>query len=367
MCLELNPEGGCAIGIEIGVGFVSVVLTDFVSNILWRDRAEFETKDFPTITHIAETLLDQAQAHSRALGIPLFGIGVGLPGLVKIGEGVLRIAPNLAWEEIPFQAMWQKRYNLPVYVVNEGTAAALGEHYYGVAAEYHDFVYISASFVGIGAGIVLGGRLFQGIDGYAGEIGHMVLDPTGPLCPCGRRGCWEKVAGAQALIKDVLDQLAQGRQSTILDYVGGNPQRLTPDIIAQAAAEGDSVARESTERMCRLFAEGVMNLINTFNPQLIVIGGALSRTIRPFVHIIEESLARQKFRALTDDVAIRVSELGDDACVMGAVAAVLDVVFENPVHPENLARQVSHPQHGARRNGLQAHRRLTHLFYRDHA
>lgn len=330
-CLELNPAGGFAIGIEIGVGFVSVVLTDFVANILWRDRAEFASKDFATIIGLTEQLVDHAEARSKALNSKLLGIGVGLPGLVKIDEGLLRIAPNLGWRDVPFQEMWQKRYGVPVYVVNEGTAAALGEHYFGVAAEYHDFIYVSASFVGIGAGIVVGGRLFQGIDGYAGEIGHMVLDTSGPVCACGRRGCWEKVAGSQALLKDVLDQIQTGRSSTILDHVGGNAQKLTPDIVSQAAAEGDSLARESIERMCRMFAVGVMNLINTFNPQLIVIGGALSRTIQPFLPVIEASVNQQQFRALTDDVTIQISKLGDDACVMGAVAAVLDVVFANPV------------------------------------
>lgn len=329
-CLELNPAGGCAIGIEIGVGFVSVVLTDFVANIQWRDRVEFDTRDSAEVIAIAERLADNAEQRSKTMALKLLGIGLGLPGLVKIDEGFLKIAPNLGWRDIPFQALWQKQFGVPVHVANEGSAAALGEYYFGVAANYHDFVYLSTSTVGLGAGIVIGGKLFQGIDGYAGEVGHMVLDPSGPLCACGRHGCWEKVAGAQAIIKYVVDQIQGGRSSKALELAEGNLQKLTIDLISEAASAGDPVAYESIAQCSHLFGVGVMNLINTFNPQLIVIGGALGRIIGPFLPIIETVINQQAFRALTDNVEIKISRLGEDACVMGAIASVLDVVLTDP-------------------------------------
>jgi glucokinase-like ROK family protein len=329
-CLELNPAGGCAIGIEIGVGFVSVVLTDFVANIQWRDFVEFDTRDFHEALALAERLVERAERRSQTLTLKLLGIGLGLPGLVKIDEGLLKYAPNLGWRDIPFQALWKERFGVPVYVVNEGSAAALGEHYFGVAANYHDFVYLSASAVGLGAGIMIGGKLFQGVDGYAGEVGHTVLDPSGPLCACGRHGCWEKVAGSQAIIKYVVDQVHEGHASSALDLIDGNPQKLTADVIAHAAREGDPVVCEAMARVARLFGVGVMNLINTFNPQLVVIGGALSPVLAPFLPTIQEVIAEQSFRALTDNVELKISRLGEDACVLGAVAAVLDVVFTDP-------------------------------------
>jgi glucokinase-like ROK family protein len=328
--LELNPAGGCAIGIEIGVGFVSAVLTDFVANVQWRDRVEFDTKNAEEVIAIAEQLAHHAEQQSKALGWKLLGIGLGLPGLVKTDEGLLKFAPNLGWRDIPFQAMWEKRFGVPVHAVNEGSAAALGEHYFGIAADYHDFIYLSASSVGLGAGIMIDGKLFQGIDGYAGEVGHMVLDPAGPLCACGRHGCWEKVAGSPAVIKYVVDQCNGGRSSKVLEMAQGNLAKLTIDLVAQAASEGDSVAYEALSRVSHLFGVGIINLINTFNPQLIVIGGTLSSALKPFLPMIENVINQQAFRALSDDVAIEVSQLGDDACVMGAVAAVLDIVFADP-------------------------------------
>jgi glucokinase-like ROK family protein len=306
------------------------VLTDFVANIQWRDFVEFDTRDFQEVMALAERLVERAEQRSQTLALKLLGIGLGLPGLVKIDEGLLKFAPNLGWHDIPFQALWKKRFGVPVYVVNEGSAAALGEHYFGVAANYHDFVYLSASAVGLGAGIMIGGKLFQGVDGYAGEVGHMVLDPSGPLCACGRHGCWEKVAGSQAILKHVVDQANSGRSSKALDLVDGHQQKLTTDIVAQAASEGDPVAYAAIAQVSRLFGIGVMNLINTFNPQLVVVGGALSRAIEPFLPIIRSVVNQQDFRALTDNVEIRISQLGDDACVMGAIAAVLDVVLADP-------------------------------------
>jgi glucokinase-like ROK family protein len=328
--LELNPAGGCAIGIEIGVGFVSAVLTDFVANVQWRDFAEFDARDSQEVIAMAEQLVGHAERRSQALGLKLFGIGLGLPGLVKIDEGLLKFAPNLGWHDIPFQAMWKERFGVPVHVANEANLAALGEYYFGVAANYQDFIHLSASAVGLGAGIMLDGKLFQGVDGYAGECGHMVLDPSGPLCACGRHGCWEKVAGSQAVIKYVVDQVRSGRTSKALDQVEGNPHKLTTDIVAQAASQGDPVAHEAIAQVSRLFGVGVMNLINAFNPQMIVIGGSLSRALDPFLPIIESVVKQQAFRALTDNVEIKISRLGDDACVMGAVAAVLDAVLANP-------------------------------------
>jgi predicted NBD/HSP70 family sugar kinase len=328
--IELNPDGGSAIGVEIGVDFASVVLTDFVANVLWRDRVTLDIRNWDRVMAIVEGLIDEASRRSIALGLKLFGIGVGLPGLVNVEEGTLKIAPNLDWRDISVKARWEKHYGVPIYVANEGSAAALGEHYFGVAAPYHDFVYLSVSTVGIGAGIIIGGNLFQGVDGYAGEFGHIVLDPAGPPCSCGRRGCWEKVAGAASLITYVTDQVAAGKPSLAVELAEGNIHRLTTDIVAQAALAGDPVALGAMQSFSRMFGIGVLNLINVFNPQAVVIGGALVPTIAPFLPLIQGVVDEQAFRPMTGKVAIMLSQLGDDACLMGAVAAVLDVILADP-------------------------------------
>lgn len=328
--LELNPSGGCAIGIEIGVGFVTVVLADFVANVRWRQRVEVGSRDFKEVITVAEQLVDHAEHQSKALSLNLLGIGVGLPGLVKIDEGLLRFAPNLSWYDIPFQALWQERFGVPVYAINDASAAALGEHYFGIAANYDDFIYLRLNAIGLGAGIMLGGALFQGVNGYAGEVGHMVLDPAGPQCACGRHGCWETFAGLEAVTRYILEQARTGRPSNALNLLKENANALTPSVIAQAIEEKDPMVEEALAHYCQMFVIGVVNLINTLNPQLIVVGGALNNLIAPYLTRLEETINQQALRALADKVEIKLSSLDDDACLMGTVAAVLDVVFSNP-------------------------------------
>jgi glucokinase-like ROK family protein len=335
--LELNPDGGCAVGVEIGVDFITVVLTDFVADIRWRQRVEFTNRASEEVIPQTEALVEQAIGHAKALNLRLLGIGLGLPGLVNIEQGSLKFAPNLGWRDIPFRALWETRFGVPVYVVNEGNAAALGEHYFGVAVPYHDFVLLSTSNVGLGAGIIINGKLFQGIDGYAGEFGHIVLDPAGPPCACGRKGCWEVVAGTKAILGYVVEQMRLGRPSRLLEWTKGNFQKLTIDMVERASNEGDAVARESIQRACSFFALGIIDLINIFNPQLVVIGGPLSGMLEPFLPVVHSAIESLDFRALSEHVEIKISELGQDACVMGAVAAVLDMVFTNPTqHFETL-------------------------------
>jgi glucokinase-like ROK family protein len=328
--LELNPEGGCAVGVEIGVDFISVVLADFTAQIRWRQRVEFTTRASNEVISQTEALVDQAIECAKTLNLRLLGIGLGLPGLVNVEQGLLKRAPNLGWRDIPFRALWETRFGVPVYVINEGNAAALGEHYFGVATSYHDFVLLSTSNVGLGAGIIIGGKLFQGIDGYAGEIGHMVLDPSGPPCACGRKGCWEVVAGTKAILGYAVEQMQLGRASRLVECTKGNFQKLTIEMVEHASNEGDAVASEAIERACSLFGVGIINLINIFNPQLIVIGGPLSGMLEPFLPVVYSAIESLAFRALSEHVEIKISELGQDACVMGAVAAVLDIVFTNP-------------------------------------
>lgn len=333
--LELNPAGGSAIGIEIGVGFVEVVLADFVANVLWRERIVVNTKDFQAVNAVAERLIADAEAQSQAHGLNLLGIGVSLPGLVNSKAGLLKFAPNLGWHDIPLQALWQARFRVPIYVMNDANAAALGEYYFGIATDYHDFIYLRLNAVGLGAGIMLGETLFQGLNGYAGEVGHMVLDPAGPACACGRYGCWERFAGLESLHRLIAQTAGRIGGSQALEAVYGDVTRLTPDQIAAAA--GDPVIADALTRYSQTMVIGLVNLINTFNPQLIVVGGALRAVVTPFLPMIESLINEQVLRAFVDKAEIKVSDQ-DDVCLMGTVAAVLEVIFANPAQSLEYAR-----------------------------
>jgi glucokinase-like ROK family protein len=331
MLLELNPEGGCAVGAELGVDFISVILTDFVAQILWRQRIVSDPQEEQdAIIERAASLIRQALDIGEERGLRPLGIGLGVPGLVDIREGSLVFAPNLRWRDVPFQRMWTERFDLPVFVENEANAAALGEYYFGIARDVQSLIYLSAG-IGLGAGIVFNGRLFRGSGGYAGEVGHMTVDRDGQLCGCGKRGCWETVVGPSAIVRRVKETLGDGSGSRIHALVDGDLSRIDVDVVVQAAQAGDPVARQALEEVGVELGVGIANLVNAFNPEMVVLGGALSLASPFLLPVIEETVQEHALAQPYEVVEVTASAHGADAAVMGAVALVLDDILREPV------------------------------------
>jgi predicted NBD/HSP70 family sugar kinase len=203
LLLELNPSGGFAVGLEIGVDFLSVIVADFTANILWRERVESDpNRGQDAIIDHAFDIIEQALEVGRSHSLRPLGIGIGIPALIDLQRGRVMLAPNLGWQDTPVRLMCMQRFKLPVIVENDGNASALAEYYFGAAHDVQDFIYLSAG-VGLGAGIVLGGKLLRGTHGFAAEIGHMVADPNGELCACGKRGCYETLVSPRPVVRRV--------------------------------------------------------------------------------------------------------------------------------------------------------------------
>jgi glucokinase-like ROK family protein len=331
MLLELNPDGGCAVGVEIGVDFLSVVLTDFIAQVLWRQRITSNPQDEQSaIIERAEGIVQEALEIGEGRGLRLLGIGLGVPGLVDIRQGNLVFAPNLRWRNVPFRQMWTRRFHLPIFVENEANAAALGEYYSGVARDVQNLIYLSAG-IGLGGGIIIKGKLFRGSGGYAGEIGHMTVDPDGEICGCGKRGCWETVVGPRAIVRRVKEALESGGKSQIRTLVKNDLNRIDVDVVVRAAQAGDLVALTALEEVGVQLGIGIGNLVNTFNPQMVVLGGVLSLASPFLLPVIEETVQEHALEQPYEIVKIAASAHGADACVMGAVALVLDDILREPV------------------------------------
>lgn len=340
--LELSPDGGCAVGVEIGVDFISVVLTDFVAKVLWRQRIPSDPKDNQSaIIERAETVIQKALDIGKERGLKPLGIGVGVPGLVDIRQGNLIFAPNLRWRDVPLQQMWTQRFELPVFVENEANAAALGEYYFGIARDVQNFIYLSAG-VGLGGGIVIGGRLFRGSGGYAGEIGHMTVDSDGELCGCGKRGCWETVVGPRAIVRRVREALENNGESRIRALVDNDLSHIDVNIVVRAAEAGDPVAQTALEEVGVQLGIGIGNLINAFNPELVVLGGALSLASSFLLPVIRQTIQEHALAQPHEIVKVAASAHGADACVMGTIALVLDDILREPMF-DPLGRE-SRPQ-----------------------
>jgi glucokinase-like ROK family protein len=332
MLLELNPAGGCAVGVEIGVDFISVVLTNFVAQVLWRQRIDSDPRDGQSIIiERAEELTQQALDIGTEHGLRHLGIGLGVPGLVDIQQGSLVFAPNLRWRDVPLRQIWAQRFDSPIFVENEANAAALGEYYFGIARDVQNLIYLSAG-VGLGGGIVIKGKLFRGSGGYAGEFGHMTMDPDGEPCGCGKRGCWETLVGPRAIVHRVKNALEVriNEKSHMRRLVDNELSHIDIDAVVQAAEAGDPVAKTALEEVGVHLGIGIGNLVNVFNPEMVVLGGALSLA-SPFLLPVAERTIQKHALAQSREIAkVVASAHGADSCVMGAVALVLDDILREP-------------------------------------
>lgn len=325
--LGLRPDGGAVIGVEIGVDFISVLLTDFVAKPIWQDWIDLDLH-LPQIEVLvkAEQSIDKALFQAGERRLHVLGIGVGLPGMVNINKGELIFAPNLGWRDVPLRLMWNQRFRLPIYVDNEANLAALGEYYFGIARGVDHLVYLSSG-VGLGGGVIVDGKLFRGGHGYAGEIGHIQRDPSGELCGCGRRGCWETQVGPQAVIRRVKQSLGKSPGGHLPSGVAQDLSNLTFPLVVNAALNGDPICRQAIEDVGRYLGLGIADLANLFNPELVVIGGSFSLARSILSPVIEKIVFSEALPPSVDAMRIAFSERGKEACVFGAVAVVLDDII----------------------------------------
>lgn len=328
--LQLNPGAGAIIGVEIGVDFISVVLTDFAARILWRHQERTDRREEQAaILRRAMSNIQAAVQHATRHDMPVLGLALGVPGLVDVESGTLLYAPNLLWENVPLRQMLEARFHFPIYVDNEASIAAFGESYFGVARGSRNVLYVSAG-VGIGGGLVLEGRIFAGGSGFAGEVGHMTMEPNGLPCNCGNRGCWETLASQAAVFRRVHECIVAGEATPLSRYKNGKRESLTLAVVLRAAEEGDPVARRALMETGRYLGIGLANLVNALNPEMVVFGGTLSVAKEFLLPVIQQTIAERALRWSSRSTQIVVAAYNSDACVMGGVAMVYDHILRQP-------------------------------------
>jgi predicted NBD/HSP70 family sugar kinase len=242
------------------------------------------------------------------------GLGVGISGVVGAEDGSVRFAPNLGWQDVPFGQMLADRLggSLPVTVGNDGDLGAMSEHMRGAAAGLSEVIYISGE-VGVGGGIILGGRPLHGAGGFGGEIGHMSINPRGRLCRCGARGCWETEVGEEA----------------VLLATGASPDTVFRDVLTAHAA-GDRRTVEGMRRVGRWMGLGVVNLVNIFNPEMIVFGGTTRGVFSATEPVVRQVLSAA-LTAPREQVRLQLAALGADSTVIGAAELAFAPLLADPL------------------------------------
>jgi glucokinase len=311
------------LGVDIGGTNISVGIIDESGKLM--DKASTPTmqgRDYHDILGDAARLcisllekneLDIADVHS---------VGVGLPGLVDKKSGCLVYANNLSFDHINVIEEMKRYIDKPIFIENDANCAAIGEMMCGAAHGDKNVIYITLG-TGVGAGIILNGKLFKGAFGGGGEAGHMVIMAEGEMCTCGRKGCWEAYASATALRREGRIAAAKYPNSEIYNLVDGNIKLIDAKTVFDAADLNDEVALDIVDTYSKHLAIGLVNLVNIFQPETIVIGGGIcargDRVITPVTQILKERVYGGELKT-----KLAIASLGNDAGIVGAALLYKD-------------------------------------------
>lgn len=248
----------------------------------------------------------------------LHSISLASAGVIDIENGIVTSSPRLpGWQAVPLRRIIEEKYHVTTYLINDANAAALGEHRYGAGRGASNLIYITVS-TGIGAGIIINGQLYSGASGGAGEIGHTTISVNGPRCNCGNTGCLEVLASGTAIAEEAIRRIHQGERTSLKDIVGDKMASITAEMVSAAAMEGDSLAGDIIRQASVYLGIGIVNLVNLFNPEVIIIGGGLSKIGDPLFDLVRSAVRERAFNLSGRAVQIVSAQLGDDSGVLGA-------------------------------------------------
>ena len=268
-------------------------------------------KDLACVAQLAERLLQGEKPDA---------IGVSFGGPIRAETGVVRLSHHVpGWENVPLKAWLEERFGAPTAADNDANVAAWGERQFGAGRGCDNLFYATVS-TGVGGGWILNGKLWHGVDGMAGEIGHTTIDPAGPLCLCGKRGCVERLASGPYLALDARAALEKDRDrgAVLRRLAGGDLQNLTAQHLSVAAAEGDSLARSLLQRAGWAIGVGIGNAANFINPQLFVLGGGVTKAGNIFWQAARSAARETALPEVAFDIV--PAALGDEAPLWGAAA-----------------------------------------------
>lgn len=325
--LTINAESFYVIGVDVGIRQLRVVIADLNATIT--NKIEEPIPDGIGKKEFVKLLIDQVGGiiqHANLTKEKIIGIGIGMHGVVDATEGVALYAPNFDLKNVPIKATLEREFQLPVKVENDAKALALGENWFGYGVNVQNMVCLNIGN-GIGAGIIIDDKLFNGKNGIAGEIGHTAIDLNGPKCSCGNHGCLQALAAGDAIRERALKEINSGRKSSIAELVNGDMDRVDGKVVHQAAIHGDELAIEVLKQSGRYLGIGIANLINLLNPELVVISGGVSKAGKFILDPIKTVVWERVLNQAAKQTDIVQSKLGDQGTVIGALTLVLAELF----------------------------------------
>jgi len=326
--VRLNPATACAIGIHVAMRRVRGALIDLAGETL-----ASEVGDDVTGNSVAETIEAITRTIKRlagaASGRRLCGAAIGISGIIhEHGQVSREFTQAERWHNVPVADIVEQQSGLRALLLNDVHAAALGELQMGNIRGVRNLVYLHLGD-GIAAGIVANGALCRGATLNAGEIGHLIVEENGPICYCGNRGCLESLASPRAVVEACRNAAAMGVRTLALDHAA-SPDAIAFDHILAAAAQGDRLTTNLLTDAGRRLGQVAANLINVFDPEVLMLGGLLAGPRNVLVETLERTTRARILPVMRDATRIEVSQLKDSASMLGAGALVLDELFGDP-------------------------------------
>jgi N-acetylglucosamine repressor len=313
--LSIDPKAGYVIGIKLRGDGLTTVVCDLEAEIVASRESSVSLVGDPDAAF--EAIVQQTRAVLKDAKIPrskVLGVGIGLSGIIDSDSGVCLSSHLLQWNNVELENTLRKLLGLPVWVENDVNTLAVAEKWSGDAHNARDFVTLSVGR-GIGLGIVINRSLYRGANGATGEFGHMIVEPGGPKCECGRFGCLEAIVGEDALRRRVGERLRR---------------KVSRDELIALAASGDAATREIVESAGRKLGLAVANMITLLNPELLIICGEGTELGSPFLDPIVTAVREQTFAGIGQKLEVKVQRWGDEAWAVGAATLVLRESFNLP-------------------------------------
>lgn len=310
---------------DLGGTKMVVALVSPEGKIIEKHRQPTLAQDGPeTVIERLYSSIDFLLDRNNTLPRQLEAMSLGIAGIIDTRNGIVDKAPNLpGWENLALKDKIADRYSVPVYILNEADATALGEHRYGAGKGLKNIALITLG-TGIGGGLVLDGRLFIGSSGSAFEIGHMVIKDDGPDCGCGKNGCLETLASGTAIGREARRRITEGETSMLFDMVKGSIENITSENVYKAAKKDDPLALRVLAGASHYLGLGVINLVSIINPEMIIISGSVARIGDLLLDPVRRMVKDKTFALMVKNLKIVRARLNENAGLIGAAAYALD-------------------------------------------
>ncbi len=308
--------------LDVGGTKVLGVIFDENDQIIYRlkKRSKSSGEGSADVEKVIIDVVEEMIAESGIDRSKLNAIASCAPGVIDQDRGIVLFCPNLPWRDYDIAGAMRKKFGVPFFVGNDVNLGVLGEYHYGAARGYKNIVGFFVG-TGMGGGLVLNGELYTGHMFKGAEYGHMILEPEGPLCNCGQRGCLEALSSKQGMTAYIRQQVSRGRETMMAEAVQDGVFRSKK--LKKALAAGDEVAMEAVDRACHYLAIATGNMINTFSPDLVLYGGGVIEAVGEiFLEKVLKEVDRYCMTAIRPTVDIKIAELGDDSILYGDLALI---------------------------------------------